>query len=367
MMLFLLEMSKLTLDEMLKSDKLYTNSPSESSQKRTKIIQIPPYRKIGKKTPKDKIENKLKDREHAKRLFELFKDNGMFANFFKDNQVFNKDTFKELRNLIYHSKPGTKGKDAPTQSFDFAIDEDLYWKLEDKRRKDEGISQPEVNPIKQPQDDPKEGPEEIPDEDDQEVQEEEVQEVQEEVPEEVQKKNLTQQYEDAQKALASVGIDIPLANLLLPRELKERLIANPDNDGVIDEVVREASKNYAINVYKQRYKDIEDSSFKSFLEEAVSDGLINPYSYIDKNREQHVMYLYGDKPMTEPELREEYNKQRFKNLIKKSGKNKLHEAAERSIMRKREKQKQAYEEMKQTTHDHIRPKMVLNPMLFKHD
>ena len=71
--------------------------------------------------------------------------------------------------------------------------------------------------------------------------------------------------------------------------------------------------------------------------------------------------------MTESELREEYNKQRFKNLMKKSGKNKLQKAAERSIMSKREKQKQAYEEMKQTTRDAIRPKLILNPMLFKHD
>ena len=78
------------------------------------------------------------------------------------------------------------------------------------------------------------------------------------------------------------------------------------------------------------------------------------------------MYLFGDKAMTEPELREEFKKYRFKNLIK-GNKNKLHEFAERAIMKKREKQLEAYKEMKQTTHDAIRPKMVLNPMLFSHN
>lgn len=178
------------------------------------------------------------------------------------------------------------------------------------------------------------------------------------------KQNMIVLYDNAQKALANVGIDTPLDNLLLPRNLKERFIANPEES--LDDVIREASKNYAINVYKQRYKDIEDSSFKSFLEEAVNEGLINPYRYFDKNREERVMYLFGDKAMTEPELREEFNKYRFKNLIK-GNKNKLHEFAERAIMKKREKQLEAYKEMKQTTHDAIRPKMVLNPMLFKHD
>lgn len=178
------------------------------------------------------------------------------------------------------------------------------------------------------------------------------------------KQNMVVLYDDAQKALAKAGIETPLDNLLLPSDLKERFLANPDDS--IDDVIREASKNYAINVYKQRYKDIEDSSFREFLRDAINEGLINPYKYYDKNREEHVMYLFGDKAMTEPELREEFNKYRFKNLVKGS-KNKLHEFAERAIMKKREKQLEAYKEMKQTTHDAIRPKMVLNPMLFNHN
>ena len=398
-MLFLLEMSKSDSDlaKKLKSEQTYTESSSEppisapSKKKRTpkkseknfntskfppdkNIIAIPTYARNSSTFDANDYQDLIEERDKAKVIYETMKEAGYFKDFFNEHPNFDPANFTAFRNVLYQDlvKQGIrKGSNAPTDVFPYGVDGDTYWKIEKRINVVKNKQEPKKDSQEVSDKISQEVPSDAPNEESQnEVFDEVSQEFQSEVPNEesrelVPKQNLVQLYEEAQRSLADVGIDTPLDKLILPRELKERLLAHPRDVDVVDDVVREASKNYAINVYKQRYQDIEDNAFKSFLEEAVNDGLINPYAYFDKNREQHIMYLYGDKPMSEPELRDMFNKQRFKNLIK-SGKNKLHEAAERAIMKKREKQKQAYEEMKQTTRDEIRPKLVLNPMLFKH-
>ena len=334
---------------------------------KTQFIEVPAYPNRKSKTP-DEQESIIKK---IKILYNMLKKEQKYSDFFSDpdHEKFNKSNLQDLRKFIqtnvHHRELPKRGlsdlKIRIEVSKDFADELD---RRDNENKKIEGGFQkgPKVE-------NPEEGIQENPEEGIQENPEEGIQENPEgggfqEVPESP-KQNIVVLYDDAQKRLAKAGIETPLKDLLLPQDLKERFLANLDDDDVLDDVVREASKNYAINVYKQRYKDIEDSSFKEFLQNAVNEGLINPYKYFDKNREEHVMYLLGDKAMTEPELRDEFNKYRFKNLIKGS-KNKLHEFAERAIMKKREKQLEAYKEMKQTTHDAIRPKMVLNPMLFNH-
>lgn len=292
--------------------------------------------------PADPQSSKLKETEI---VYDMLKNHKKSSDFFNqpNREEFNNSNLQDLREYIYNynrENPVPK-EEIPKKRVRLTVSEDFKKKFDEKVNASNDI----FGPIKEK------------------VEQGGFQEGGFQEEPESPKQNMIVLYDKAQKALANVGIETPLDNLLLPRDLKERFLANPDDS--IDDVIREASKNYAINVYRQRYKDIEDNSFKSFLEEAINEGLINPYKYFDKNREERVMYLFGDKAMTEPELREEFNKYRFKNLIK-GNKNKLHEAAERAIMKKREKQLKAYEEMKQTTHDEIRPKMVLNPMLFNH-
>ena len=277
--------------------------------------------------------------KEAEILYGMIKNKQKFSDFFMqpNHEKFDLSNLQDLREHIYNynrEKPVPK-EEMPKKRVRFSVSETFKNEFDEKVNASNNIFGPKGGSQEGGFQEPPESP----------------------------KQNMIVLYDNAQKALANVGIETPLDNLLLPRDLKERFLANPDDS--IDDVIREASKNYAINVYRQRYKDIEDNSFRSFLEDAINEGLINPYKYFDKNREERVMYLFGDKAMTEPELREEFNKYRFKNLIKGS-KNKLHEAAERAIMKKREKQLKAYEEMKQTTHDATRPKMVLNPMLFNH-
>lgn len=304
--------------------------------------------------PANPKSSKLKETEI---LYDMLKNQGKVSKFFEqpNREKFDKSNLQDLRQHIYNSRREnpTPKEEMPKKRVRLLVSEDFKKEFDEKVNASNNI----FGPIKEKveQEVPKGGIQESPEGASQEG-------GFQEIPESP-KQNMIVLYDNAQKALANVGIETPLDNLLLPRDLKERFLANPDDS--IDDVIREASKNYAINVYRQRYKDIEDNSFRSFLEDAINEGLINPYKYFDKNREERVMYLFGDKAMTEPELREEFNKYRFKNLIK-GNKNKLHEAAERAIMKKREKQLKAYEEMKQTTHDEIRPKMVLNPMLFNH-
>lgn len=303
-------------------------------------------------------------------LFYTLKDNGYFPEFFEKYPDIgeNGEHSKPFREMLYEYErdvlKSCKGKRIGSNAFKFHVKPEIYEEYIKREQSEKGQIQ-QVNPMKVPEEVPKEGNLEGGlqggSTEDPSVQASRSSEEGSEPP----KQNMVALYEDAQKALASVGIETPLNDLLIPLDLKERLIANPKDEDILYDVVREASKNYAINVYRQRYKDIEDSSFREFLRDAINEGLINPYKYFDKNREERVMYLFGDKAMTEPELRDEFNKYRFKNLIKGS-KNKLHEFAERAIMKKREKQLEAYKEMKQTTHDATRPKMVLNPMLFNH-
>lgn len=325
--------------------------------------EIPRYPE-SKNITKDEKQSKIKE---LRILYDMLKEKSKYKKFFNDpnRKKFNKNNLKDLRIFIYNNNNPSEPKVKRFKKEVYLIESEDFAKEFDRRvNESQDIYGPMV--------------ESSPEGGSKEQSSEEVNEAFQESSSpgsdlisftdessEAPKQNMVVLYDDAQKRLAKAGIETPLKDLLLPQDLKERFLANLDDDDVLDDVVREASKNYAINVYRQRYKDIEDSSFKSFLEEAINEGLINPYKYYDKYREEHVMYLLGDKSMTEPELRDEFNKYRFKNLIKGS-KNKLHEFAERAIMKKREKQLEAYKEMKQTTHDAIRPKMVLNPMLFNH-
>lgn len=321
------------------------------------IAEIPSYPE-SKNITKDEKQSIIKE---LRILYDMLKEKSKYNLFFNDlkREKFNKKNLKDLRIFIYYNNNPLEPKVERFKKEVYLIESEKFAKEFDRRvNESQDIYGPKV--------------ESSPEGSSKEQSSEEVSEAFQESSSpgsdessEAPKQNTVVLYDDAQKRLAKAGIETPLKDLLLPQDLKERFLANLDDDDVLDDVVREASKNYAINVYRQRYKDIEDSSFKEFLQNAINEGLINPYKYYDKYREEHVMYLLGDKAMTEPELRDEFNKYRFKNLIKGS-KNKLHEFAERAIMKKREKQLEAYKEMKQTTHDAIRPKMVLNPMLFNH-
>ena len=353
-----------------KAQRSRTKRKSGSSIKQYKVISFKPLTngKYSVEIPKSinvlgtEAEKEIK-RKEKQILYDMLKTEKDYEDFFSqpNREKLTQDNLQDLREHIHnnlHKNSVSKDK-IPNRRIFITVSEDFTNNF-DQRLKEgasqEGASQEGASQEGASQEGAsQEGFQELPEEG---ASQEGSQE-----PPESPKQNMIVLYDNAQKTLANVGIETPLDNLLLPRDLKERFLANPDDS--IDDVIREASKNYAINVYRQRYKDIEDNSFKSFLEDAINEGLINPYKYFDKNREERVMYLFGDKALTEPELREEFNKYRFKNLIKGS-KNKLHEAAERAIMKKREKQLKAYEEMKQTTHDEIRPKMVLNPMLFNH-
>ena len=350
---------------------------------KTQIIPVPAYPNRKYKTKADQ-ESKIKK---IKILYDMLKKEQEYSKFFSQpkREEFNKSNLQALRKFIqtdiFHRPLPKRGLSDLKISIEVSEDfkKELDRRVNENKKIEEKVEQevPEGGIQESPeggfQGGFQEGIQESPEEGFQEGASQEGGSQEggsEEVPESPKQNMIVQQqlkrrvlYDNAQKALAKVGIETPLDELGLPLDLKERFLANPDDS--IDDVIREASKNYAINVYRQRYKDIEDNSFRSFLQDAINEGLINPYKYFDKNREERVMYLFGDKAMTEPELREEFNKYRFKNLIKGS-KNKLHEAAERAIMKKREKQLEAYKEMKQTTHDEIRPKMVLNPMLFNH-
>lgn len=326
---------------------------------RAKIPKYPESKNISKEDKQSQI-------KELRILYDMLKEKPKYKNFFKDpnREKFNKKNFNDLRIFIYYNNNPSEPKVERFKKEVSLIESEDFAKEFDRRvNKSQDIYGPKVEGSSKEQ-----SSEEVSEafQESSSPGSEESSSLDQASLSDPPKQNMIDLYDKAQKKLTSVGIETPLNDLLIPLDLKERFLTNLDDDDVLYDVVREASKNYAINVYKQRYKEIEDSSFKSFLEEAINEGLINPYKYFDKNHEEHVMYLFGDKAMTEPELRDEFNKYRFKNLIKGS-KNKLHEAAERAIMKKREKQLEAYKEMKQTTHDATRPKMVLNPMLFNHN